>query len=286
MSTIITIPGRETQTIPGLNLTTSDVVASFAGDIDLGQMSATEETSGDDVVITFANRTGTKGSDITINVAGDIILNTRIDIPGRESQTIPGVVMTQDEVRAAFAGTVNLGSMNCAECAEGDTQILTFSNRTGTKGQIDILQELFRQLSADTPEVEEEVEVVNTMISVPGQPDREVRGMVLSSDMVLDAINSEDLSDDYTVEETVMGDTLHIVVMNDYEEDEVEELADTLIVIPGRDNQFVKGMVLDASMVRDSFAGSVDLSGYNVEEIESGSTLQVVFTARTGVKGA
>lgn len=241
-STIIVIPGREDQTIPGLVMNAADIRSAFAGDIDLSSMTdSTNELNGV-TTVTFANRTGTKGNDIYIagdlnlSVEGDVIINnTRIEIPGREAQVIPGLVMASAEVRAAFASDIDLSGLECAECVEGDTAVITFSNRTGTKGQTDLLAAIFaavesRQLAVDAEEEAEEEE-------------------------------------------------------EHYEEEEYEDLTSTRIVIPGREDQFIQGIVLDAQMVKDSFSGEIDLSGYDVEEIEYGNVLEVRFTARTGTKG-
>lgn len=246
-STTIVIPGRETQTIQGLVMTKSDVIAAYAGDIDLSNMVATEETTATGTVITFANKTGTKGNDIyvsgdlNLSVDGDVVVNnTRIVIPGREAQDIPGLRMTQQDVRAAFAGEIELSGMNCSECVEGDTAVITFSNKTGTKGQTNLLNAIFAAAAEQS-----------------------------STSQAL-------------VEDDVEGDGFDEY----YEEDEeVVELRNTLIVIPGREAQRVPGIVMDAQMVKDSFSGDIDLSGYNVEEIENGDTLEVRFTARTGTKG-
>ena len=228
-STTIIIPGRETQVIPGLELTKENVIASFAGEIDLSGMTSTESRDEDGVTITFANRTGTKGTDITINIAGDVnIVGTRIEIPGRETQTIPGVSMGRAEVIAAFAGDLDLGTMNCEESLEDDYQVITFSNRTGTKGAVNIGDAIAAALRG-TEEVEPE--------------------------------DFEDEEDDYI------------------------ELSNTRISIPGRETQTIPGIVLDAQMVRESFSGDIDLSGYAVEEVEDGDTLVVTFSARTGTKG-
>ena len=239
-STTIIIPGRETQTIPGLTLSKADVIASFAGDIDLSRMVATESREGEGVVISFANKTGTKGSDVTVNIdnvniSGNVIVNTRIEIPGREAQIIPGLVMTQDDVRAAFAGEVDLAGMNCTESQERDCHVISFANRTGTKGQTNIMSAIFQ------------------------------------------AVQDAQANQGATVED----------YEEEYPEEEEEEvvLSNTRIYIPGREVQLIPGIVLDAQMVKNTFAGEIDLSGYNVEEIDRGDTLDVVFTARTGTKG-
>jgi hypothetical protein len=245
-STTIIIPGRETQTIPGVILTKADVIASFAGDINLSSMESSETKNGDSVTITFSNRTGTKGNDIY--VAGDLVLNgdvtinsTRIEIPGREAQVIPGV-MSKNDILAAFSGTVDLGSMECNDSVSGDTQVFTFSNRTGTKGNVDSFKAIMDLIQAaaaqaSAPAVEEEEE---------------------------DEFEEEGFEED---------------------EDDFVELKNTKITIPGRETIVLKDLVMDATMVKNSFSGQIDLSGYNVEEIEQGDTLEVRFTARTGTKG-
>lgn len=258
-STTIIIPGRETQVINGLTLSKADVVASFAGDIDLGQMVATETKDGGNVTIAFANRTGTKGSNgVTINIDslniqadGDIVVNTRIEIPGREAQVIPGIVMAQADVRAAFAGEIDLGGMVCNECADGDTQVISFANRTGTKGQVDLLDLIFKAVQAQAAQ--------NVAAPAPAAPSNTYAVM---QDEDEDEFEEDDLSDEYDV-----------------------QLLNTRIVIPGREAQIIQGIVLDAQMVKDSFSGEIDLSGYNVEEVDNGDTLDVIFTARTGTKG-
>lgn len=246
-STTIIIPGREAQVISGLAMTAADVRAAYAGDIDLSNMNESTETSGEMTTITFANKTGTKGNDIivNVNVDGDIVVNnTRIEIPGREAQTIPGLVMTPADVRAAFAGDVDLTGMNVQEAVDGDTHVITFANRTGTKGQTNLLSAIFAAVQ---------------------EAEAQQRATV-------DA--EEDFVDEYFEDAD-----LEVVA------DETPELTSTRIVIPGREDQFIPGIVLDAQMVKDSFSGEIDLSGYNVEEIENGSTLEVRFSARTGTKG-
>ena len=253
-STTIVIPGRETQTIPGLVMTKSDVIAAYAGDIDLSNMVATEEEdSSGSVTITFANRTGTKGSDVnlhieslTLNVEGDVAVNTRIEIPGREATVVPGIVMNKADVVSAFAGDLDLGSMTCTECVEGDTQVITFANRTGTKGQTNLLSAIFAAV--------QEQAAADQAALVDDEEEDEF-------------FDEED--DEYGYED----------------EDEVPALRNTLIAIPGREVQTVPGIVMDAQMVKDSFSGDIDLSGFTVEEIENGDTLEVRFTARTGTKG-
>lgn len=255
VSTTIIIPGRETQTIPGLNLSKSDVIASFAGDIDLGQMTATETNEGGNVTIAFANKTGTKGSDVIVNVAGDVIINTRIEIPGREAQLIPGVVMTPVDVRAAFAGEIELGGMDCTEACEGTTNVISFANKTGTKGQTNVLAAIFEAVQA-------------AQVAQAGQITTEVG---YTAEPVEDLSDEDDFFDEEDEDE--------------YIETAAPALTNTRIVIPGREAQVIPGIVLDAQMVKDSFSGEIDLSGYNVEEIERGNTLEVIFTARTGTKG-
>ncbi|CAL9988555.1 hypothetical protein VPHD69_0307 [Vibrio phage D69] len=255
-STTIVIPGRETQTIPGLVMTKSDVIAAYAGDIDLSNLVATEESdSSGATTITFANKTGTKGNDIyvsgdlNLSVDGDVnINNTRIVIPGREAQTIPGIVMGQADVRAAFAGEIELGGMDCVECVEGDTAVITFANKTGTKGQTNLLSAIFAAVEEQT------------------------RQEQASVDVAADEDEFED-EDDFLEDEGDFGNEERVVLRN------------TLISIPGREAQTVPGIVMDAQMVKDSFAGDIDLSGYNVEETEVGDTLEVRFSARTGTKG-
>ena len=246
-STTIVIPGRETQTIPGLVMTKSDVIAAYAGDIDLSNMVATEETSETGgTTITFANKTGTKGSDIivsgdlNVSVQGDVVVNnTRIVIPGREAQVIPGLAMSKADVIAAYAGDMDLSGMNCEESFEGDTTVITFSNKTGTKGQTNLLDAIFAAVAEQSNQA-----------SVESTEDAE----------------DEDFEDE------------------DEDEDEVV-LRNTLIMIPGREAQRVPGIVMDAQLVKDSFSGDIDLSGYDVEEVDNGDTLEVRFTARTGTKG-
>lgn len=243
MNTIISIPGREVQTIPGFTMTADDVISSFAGTIDLSSFAVSETTNDSgDAVITFSTRTGTKGHDVNVtienlNVSGDLVINaTRIEIPGREAQVIPNANMSASDVVAAFAGTLDLNQYESSESYDESIKVVRFSTRTGTKGsggQVDI-SEIFRALSGQ--------------VATAAAPTPEV---------VVE-------EDEYTPV------TLH----------------NTRIIIPGREVQDLPGMVLDASQVRSSFSGSLDLSGYDVEEndLEDG-TLEVRFTARTGTKG-
>lgn len=242
-STTIIIPGRETQVINGLTLGKAEIIASFAGDIDLSGFVATETRDGSNVTVAFANRTGTKGNDIyvtgdlNLQVEGDVVINsTRIEIPGREAQVIPGLRMSQSDVRASFAGEIDLAAMNCSESTDGDTHVISFANRTGTKGTTNVLSAIFAAVEeAQATQAREAAEA--------------------------------ELEEEY----------------DEFEEDET--LVNTRVSIPGREDLVIRGMVLDAQMVKDSFSGDIDLSGYNVEEIENGNTLDVVFTARTGTKG-
>jgi len=135
VNTLIKIPGREAQTIPGMVMDTAQVRAAFSGSVDLSSYDSSETEEGDTLVIEFTNRTGTKGAgDININVAGNVVVNTRINIPGREAQTFPGMVMDIDDVKAAFTGVVDLNDYEASSLDEGDTRVISFANRTGTKG--------------------------------------------------------------------------------------------------------------------------------------------------------
>ena len=59
---IISTSGQEF-TLPGVNWTADQVVSSFAASVPgLAQMASTIETQGEDKVITFRPRTGTKGA--------------------------------------------------------------------------------------------------------------------------------------------------------------------------------------------------------------------------------
>lgn len=243
VSTTIVIPGRETQTIPGLTLSKSDVIASFAGDIDLSQMVATESREEGNVTISFANRTGTKGADVyvsgdlNIQVEGDLVINsTRIDIPGRESQTIPGMVLGRSDVISAFASELDLAGMDCNECDEGEVRVFSFANRTGTKGQVNLIDAIMAAVNAS---------------------------------------NAQQQVEDFSPED----------LEEELDDEDEELLVNTNIEIPGREAQLIRGIVLDAQMVKDSFSGEIDLSGYDVEEVERGDTLHVIFKARTGTKG-
>lgn len=258
MSTTIIIPGRETQVISGVTMSASDVIAAYSGTIDLSGMTSSEERTGDGITITFANRTGTKGNglsaeNITINVEGDVIVNTRIEMPGREAVVIPGQVLDAGEVIAAYTGTIDLSGYNHSEEHDGDTQVIRFANRTGTKGTTNLVDVIAQALATQAAQASQ-----NTTPSVD-----------LSKGFVAAPAYEESVDDDF---------------VDDYEE-EFEELVNTRIFIPGREAQFIPGMVMDATMVRDSFSGTLDLSGYTVEEVEVGDTLEVRFTARTGTKG-
>lgn len=164
-------------------------------------------------------------------------MSTVIIIPGRETQTIPGLTLTTADVVASFAGDINLSSMDSTESEVDGVTTVAFSNRTGTKGNTDLLEAMFAEfaLQQNTPEVTPEVEVEEE---------------------------------------------------EEFDEFDEPEVINTLIVIPGREDQLVRGIVLDSQMVRESFSGDIDLSSYDVEETELGDTLQVAFQARTGTKGA
>ena len=248
-STTIIIPGRATQTIAGLVMTKSDVISAYAGDIDLSGMISTEEKEGDSVTITFANRTGTKGSDIVINGdvninVGDVTVNnTRIEIPGREAMNIQGLVMKKEDVISAYAGDIDLGGMSCSEEEIDGTMVFSFANRTGTKGQQDIIQ------------------------------------------VIIDAVNKAQRDQEIAAQEDEDEDEDEDEFFDDEDEEDYEEVVNTLIRIPGREAQVINGMVLDAEQVRASFSGDIDLSSYSVTEEEFGDTMEITFQARTGTKG-
>lgn len=105
----------------------AQVRASYASDLPgLANMDATVTVDGSTRIITFRNRTGTKGA---------AILRTRIVVtPTNQDFTIMG---DYDEafVRTNYAAELTgLANMDASVTVEGDTRVITFRNRTGTKG--------------------------------------------------------------------------------------------------------------------------------------------------------
>ena len=256
-NTTIIIPGREAQVINGLVMSPADVVAAYAGDISLSGMTNSTSTSADgSITITFANKTGTKGNTLNvetlnIQVDGDLVINTRIVIPGREAIVLQDVVLQPADVIAAFAGDINLSGMDYASSVERNDQVITFSNKTGTKGTVDMMAALLAAIQA-SPSAQAQL---NAAVAPTAA-----------------TLAAEWPEDDFEDEE-------------EEDEEEIVQLRNTRIVIPGREDQLINGIVLDAQMVKDSFSGELDLSGYDVSETEFGATLEVRFSARTGTKG-
>lgn len=256
-NTTIIIPGREAQVINGLVMSPADVVAAYAGDISLSGMTNSTSTSADgSITITFANKTGTKGNTLNvetlnIQVDGDLVINTRIVIPGREAIVLQDVVLQPADVIAAFAGDINLSGMDYASSVERNDQVITFSNKTGTKGTVDMMAALLAAIQA-SPSAQAQLSAAVAPTAA--------------------TLAAEWPEDDFEDEE-------------EEDEEEFVQLRNTRIVIPGREDQLINGIVLDAQMVKDSFSGELDLSGYDVSETEFGATLEVRFSARTGTKG-
>lgn len=257
-NTTIIIPGREAQVINGLVMSPADVVAAYAGDISLSGMTNSTSTSADgSITITFANKTGTKGNTLNvetlnIQVDGDLVINTRIVIPGREAIVLQDVVLQPADVIAAFAGDINLSGMDYASSVERNDQVITFSNKTGTKGTVDMMAALLAAIQA-SPSAQAQL---NAAVAPTAA-----------------TLAAEWPEDDFEEDE------------DEEDEEEFVQLRNTRIVIPGREDQLINGIVLDAQMVKDSFSGELDLSGYDVSETEFGATLEVRFSARTGTKG-
>lgn len=259
-NTTIIIPGREAQVINGLVMSPADVVAAYAGDISLSGMTNSTSTSADgSITITFANKTGTKGNTLNvetlnIQVDGDLVINTRIVIPGREAIVLQDVVLQPADVIAAFAGDINLSGMDYASSVERNDQVITFSNKTGTKGTVDMMAALLAAIQASPS--------AQAQLSAAVAP--------TAATLAAEWPEEEEEEEEFFEEEI---------------EEEIVQLRNTRIVIPGREDQLINGIVLDAQMVKDSFSGELDLSGYDVSETEFGATLEVRFSARTGTKG-
>lgn len=62
------------------------------------------------------------------------INGTKVCIQGQEEKPFPGFDLTVDQVRASFAQTLDLSSMNVTENIVNGWKVLTFTPRTGTKG--------------------------------------------------------------------------------------------------------------------------------------------------------
>lgn len=122
--TKVCIQGQEEKPFPGFDLTVDQVRASFAQTLDLSSMNVTENIVNGWKVLTFTPRTGTKGA----------IAGTKVCIQGQEEKPFPGFDLTVDQVRASFAQTLDLSSMNVTENIVNGWKVLTFTPRTGTKG--------------------------------------------------------------------------------------------------------------------------------------------------------
>ena len=162
MNTEIRIPGKEVQTLEGMTMSVTDVISAYSGRIDLSAYEATSTVVGDTTVIEFKNRTGTKGNarmDALFNVISQALLdasvddteedeeedeeyeeddvevsNTEIRIPGREVQVIRGMVLSSAQVISNYSGRIDLNAFTSNTYVSGDTQVVEFTQRSGTKG--------------------------------------------------------------------------------------------------------------------------------------------------------
>lgn len=296
MTTKIIIPGREAQTLTGMTMNVEQVKAAYAGQIDLSAYNVDTQVEDGVTVITFSNRTGTKGTDMqVINEAGSNPVFTTIIIPGREAQTIPGMELGVDDVVAAFAGQIDLRNYESQVAQEETGPVITFANRTGTKGNgMQVINE-----AGSNP--------VFTTIIIPGREAQTIPGMELGVDDVVAAfagqIDLRNYESSVATEETgpvitfsnrtgTKGNDLFDVLSQALASTAVEEPAapagptGTKILIPGREAQTIPGMLMDAEQVKAAYQGQIDLSAYNVDVQVDGEFQVVTFTNRTGTKGA
>jgi L-amino acid N-acyltransferase YncA len=297
--TIVNIPGRESQTLTGMVLSEKDVRDAYAGVIDLGSYVATTTTSGGNTVITFANRTGTKGADTIVN------------IPGRESQTLTGMVLSEKDVRDAYAGVIDLGSYVATTTTSGGNTVITFANRTGTKGATAVIIDGVQVLSTPVDMDEEDVldilesgafgdvtdyeyttqEVGNTTFMTFTPVMGELEALLNKNKPVdLKALLLQGLvdSDSSDLEEDEGEDYYCFDEFDEFDEGEEDEdeVTSTEVIIDGMTPRVLQGIIMDASMLIAAYRDTIDLSQYVAEERVQGSVLKVYFTKRQGAKGA
>lgn len=298
MTTKIIIPGREAQTLTGMTMDVEQVKAAYAGQIDLSAYNVDTQVVDGETVITFSNRTGTKGTDMqVINEAGSNPVFTTIIIPGREAQTIPGMALGVDDVVAAFAGQIDLKNYESQVAQEETGPVITFANRTGTKGNgMQVINE-----AGSNP--------VFTTIIIPGREAQTIPGMALGVDDVVAAfagqIDLKNYESSVATEDTgpvitfsnrtgtkgndlfdVLSQALASTATVEEEPAAPAGPTGTKILIPGREAQVIPGMLMDAEQVKGAYAGQIDLSAYNVDVSVDGDFQVVTFTNRTGTKGA
>ncbi len=227
-NTTIIIPGQNARTIDNMVLDKATVVSSY-NQLDLSSMQHTETFAADgSVTHSFQNRVGTKGAG-DVNIGTINVTNTIINIPGRPAQTLSNTVLTAAQVVEAFTGTLDLSRYESHETDDGLNHVVTFQNRVGTKGNLNLDEQLAmiesarqnildQQAAAAAPAASVSIEpaavapigLVNTMIRIPGRPDSVISGMVLDAELVRQNYSdSLDLSN-FSAEEVENGDTLEI----------------------------------------------------------------------------
>ena len=111
--------------IPG-DMSPASIVSAYATQIPgISNMTFTERVEGNTRIVTFSPRTGTKG----------VINFTKIIVTSLDSDyQIPGDMSPASIVSAYATQIPGISNMTFTERVEGETRIVTFSPRTGTKG--------------------------------------------------------------------------------------------------------------------------------------------------------
>ena len=120
-STVVKIQGQADVTLP-LVLTAQEVIAQMTSQ-DLNGMNNSTSESDSVRTITFTKRTGTKGAEIT---------STVLKIEGYSDVTLP-MALTLESAREQYR-SVDLSGYNANVTEDGSVRTLSFTKRTGTKG--------------------------------------------------------------------------------------------------------------------------------------------------------
>lgn len=120
-STVVKIQGQADVNLP-LALTAADVINQMTSQ-DLSGMNNTVTETGSVRTITFVKRTGTKGAEVT---------STVLKIEGYSDVTLP-MALTLESAREQYR-SVDLSGYNANVTEDGSVRTLSFTKRTGTKG--------------------------------------------------------------------------------------------------------------------------------------------------------
>ena len=120
-STVVKIQGQADVTLP-LVLTAQEVIAQMTSQ-DLNGMNNSTSESGSVRTMSFTKRTGTKGAEIT---------STVLKIEGYSDVTLP-MALTLESAREQYR-SVDLSGYNANVTEDGSVRTLSFTKRTGTKG--------------------------------------------------------------------------------------------------------------------------------------------------------